>query len=378
VIFLIKSKRYGTVLLILFLALSSYFWLSTTTIHKHKKSAAPSTKKNDSELFLLFSKSPSYHEIYKGIVSKTHSPGKGKAFISYLEALRTNDGESLHQYLPNKLSRGKKDLVSFYQAIDYETLKLGEVIPKEENRTTDIQLFYTVNGVEIGKRLELYYGSNDALMVDETSDLYLGSKKPENLDPVVSAILSQFGNWMDYQPIETAIVDYTSEGTEQNIAFNYPLLLSLRTEKKIDALRYEKPYITIGLEGINLIISKSENIIQAELNGNDRYLLKAGDKEWQALLGYAEGMSNPVDGREVVWNQLSSEQKVRVNGSWEDASVSKLIFHKNMIDSQKGKAYDGKEVVVMSFPTKDNRMPNNMIIYADKETLDYIGEETVD
>ncbi|HJV16657.1 MAG TPA: hypothetical protein VJ546_04610 [Bacillales bacterium] len=78
-----------------------------------------------------------------------------------------------------------------------------------------------------------------------------------------------------------------------------------------------------------------------------------------------------------MWNQLSSEQKVRINGSWEDASVSTLIFHKNMIDSQKGKAYDGKEVVVMSFPTKDNRMPNNMIIYADKETLAALSYERV-
>jgi hypothetical protein len=335
-------------------------------------------KKNDSELPLLFSKSPSYSEIYKGIVSKTHSPVQAKAFISYLEAIRTNDIDNLHQYLPNKLDRGEKGLVSFYQVMDYETLKLGEVTPKEESRTTDIQLFYTVNGVEIGKRLELHYGSNDAIMVDETSDLYLGSKKPENLDPVVSAILSQFGNWMDYQPIETSIIDYNSEGMKHIIAFNYPLLLSLKTEKKIDSFRYEKPHITIGLEGLNLLISKSENIILAELNGNDRYLLKAGDKEWQALLGYAESRSNPVDGREVVWNQLSSEQKSRVNGSWEDARVSTLIFHKNMTDSQKGKAYDGKEVVVMSFPTKDNRMPNNMIIYADKETLDYIGEGTVD
>jgi hypothetical protein len=372
-----KSKLYGTVLLILFLTLTSYFWLSTTS-HKHKQLAAPAVKKKNSELFLLFSKSPSYHEIYKDIESKTHSPDQGKAFISYLEAMRANDREKLHQYLPKKLGREEKDQVLFYQAIDYETLKLGEVTPKEESRTTDIQLFYTVNGVEIGKRLELHYGSNDAIMVDETSDLYLGSKNPENLDPVVNAILSQFGNWMDYQPIETSIIDYTSEGIKQNIAFNYPLLLSLRTEKKTDSFRYEKPYITIGLEGLNLLISKSENIILAEMNGNDRYLLKAGDKEWQALHGYAESMSNPVDGREVVWNQLSSEQKVRVNGSWENASVSTLIFHKNMIDSQKGNAYDGKEVVVMSFTTKDNRMPNNMIIYVDKETLDYIGEGTVD
>jgi hypothetical protein len=340
--------------------------------------AAPTAKKNDSKLFLLFSKSPSYQEIYKGIVLKTHSPDQAKAFISYLEAMRTNDRENLHQYLTKKLGNKEKDLVLFYQAIDYGTLKLGKVTPKKESRTSDIQLFYTVNGVEIGKRLELHYGSNNAIMVDETSDLYLVSRKPENLDPVVNAILSQFGNWMEYQPIETSIIDYTSGGIEQNIAFNYPLLLSLRTEKKIDSFRYEKPYITIGLEGLNLVISKSENIILAELNGNDRYLLKAGNKEWQALLGYAESRSNPVDGREVVWNQLSSEQKVRINGSWEDASVSTLIFHKNMIDSQKGKAYDGKEVVVMSFPTKDNRMPNNMIIYADKETLDYIGEGTVD
>ncbi|HJV16658.1 MAG TPA: hypothetical protein VJ546_04615, partial [Bacillales bacterium] len=253
-----------TVLLILFLALASYFWLSTTI--SHKQSAAPTAKKNDSKLFLLFSKSPSYQEIYKGIVLKTHSPDQAKAFISYLETMRTNDRENLHQYLPKKLGNKEKDLVLFYQAIDYGTLKLGKVTPKKESRTSDIQLFYTVNGVEIGKRLELHYGSNNAIMVDEISDLYLVSRKPENLDPVVNAILSQFVNWMDYQPIETSIIDYTSEGIEQNIAFNYPLLLSLRTEKKIDSFRYEKPYITIGLEGLNLVISKSENIILAELN----------------------------------------------------------------------------------------------------------------
>lgn len=84
------------------------------------------------------------------------------------------------------------------------------------------------------------------------------------------------------------------------------------------------------------------------------------------------------DVREVVWEQLSSEQKERINGTWKDGKVSKTTLNESMMSEVEDKSYAGKEVYLIDFPTKSKSIPNNMIVYADVNTFDCIGIGLVD
>jgi len=86
---------------------------------------------------------------------------------------------------------------------------------------------------------------------------------------------------------------------------------------------------------------------------------------------------NEKDVREVVWEQLSSEQKEWIDGTWKDGKVSKITLNENMITQIDDKSYEGKEVYLIDFPTKSKSIPNNMIVYADVNTFDYIGNGLV-
>lgn len=84
------------------------------------------------------------------------------------------------------------------------------------------------------------------------------------------------------------------------------------------------------------------------------------------------------DVREIIWQQLSSEQKEWIDGTWIDGKVSKITLNKNMMTLIDDKSYEGKEVYLIDFPTKSKSIPNNMIVYADMATFDYIGDGLVD
>jgi len=84
------------------------------------------------------------------------------------------------------------------------------------------------------------------------------------------------------------------------------------------------------------------------------------------------------DVREMVWKQLSSEQKEWADGTWKKGKVSKIILNENLMTQVDDKSYEGKEVYLIEFPTKSKSIPNNMIVYADEDTLDYIGNGLVD
>lgn len=79
------------------------------------------------------------------------------------------------------------------------------------------------------------------------------------------------------------------------------------------------------------------------------------------------------DVREIVWNQLSAEQKEWIAGTWKAGKVSKITLNKNMMSHVEDQSYEGKEVYLIDFPTKSKSIPNNMIIYAEINTFDYIG-----
>jgi len=49
-----------------------------------------------------------------------------------------------------------------------------------------------------------------------------------------------------------------------------------------------------------------------------------------------------------------------------------------MITLLDDKTYEGKEVYLIEFHTKSKSIPNNMIVYADINTFDYIGNGLVD
>jgi hypothetical protein len=84
------------------------------------------------------------------------------------------------------------------------------------------------------------------------------------------------------------------------------------------------------------------------------------------------------DVREIVWKQLSSEQKEWIDGTWTDGKVSKITLNENMMTQVDDKSYEGKEVYLIDFPTKSKSIPDNMIVYADTNTFDYIGNGLVD
>ncbi|WHX98668.1 hypothetical protein [Neobacillus sp. DY30] len=84
------------------------------------------------------------------------------------------------------------------------------------------------------------------------------------------------------------------------------------------------------------------------------------------------------DVREIVWKQLSSEQIEFIDGTWKDGKVTIIILNENMVTHVADKSYEGKEVYLIDFPTKSKSIPNNMIVYADIDTFDYIGNGPVD
>ncbi|WP_226665190.1 hypothetical protein [Metabacillus litoralis] len=84
------------------------------------------------------------------------------------------------------------------------------------------------------------------------------------------------------------------------------------------------------------------------------------------------------DVREIVWRQLSSNQKEWIDDSWRDGKVSKILLNENMTTELNDISYEGKEVYMIDFPTKTKSIPDNIIVYADVITFAYIGNGLVD
>lgn len=110
---------------------------------------------------------------------------------------------------------------------------------------------------------------------------------------------------------------------------------------------------------------------RVQSNNNSEKVVKSSKEQ-------REKTDKKDDVREIVWNQLSSEQKEWIAGTWKDGKVSKITMNKNMMSHVDDQSYEGKEVYLIDFPTKSKSIPNNMIIYADIKTFDYIGYGLVD
>lgn len=127
--------------------------------------------------------------------------------------------------------------------------------------------------------------------------------------------------------------------------------------------------ITLSILSVVLLLGL---IACSNQNGqdNDQSVVNSNEQDDKAV--------KKDDVREIVWKQLSSEQTELIDGTWTDGKVSKVTLNENMMAQVDDKSYEGKEVYVIDFPTKNKSIPNNMIVYADIDTFDYFGNGLVD
>lgn len=78
------------------------------------------------------------------------------------------------------------------------------------------------------------------------------------------------------------------------------------------------------------------------------------------------------DVREMVWEQLKPSEKERIKGTWSDAKTTKIYLKSSMREIN-DTSFIGKEVYLVDFPTKSSGVPNNMVIYADKDSGKIVG-----
>lgn len=83
------------------------------------------------------------------------------------------------------------------------------------------------------------------------------------------------------------------------------------------------------------------------------------------------------DAREMAYNQLDSNYKEIIAGSWQDSKLSTVTLREGMgiISS---KSYIGKEVYLVDFQTNSKSKPNNIIVYLDMDNCKLIGYGYVD
>ena len=122
-------------------------------------------------------------------------------------------------------------------------------------------------------------------------------------------------------------------------------------------------------------------IASAVLVGTVLYILQNQNKDATNNKQITEEQNTEVskneDVREVVWQQLSSEQQAQVDGTWEDATVSKATLTGVMMIGVEDQTYEGKEAYMIAFPV-ENASIENMLALADMDTLALIGFAPVD
>ncbi|WP_456278822.1 hypothetical protein [Bacillus sp. AK128] len=132
-------------------------------------------------------------------------------------------------------------------------------------------------------------------------------------------------------------------------------------------LRLKK--VTLSIISVVMMLGLIACSIQNdEVDNNDQKVANKNEQETNV----------EKDVRDVVWAQLSSVDKERIAGSWEDGKVSKVTLNENMMRQVKEQTYEGKEVYVIDFPTKSISKPHNILVYADVNTLKFIGYGLVD
>ncbi|WP_078548602.1 hypothetical protein [Litchfieldia alkalitelluris] len=108
------------------------------------------------------------------------------------------------------------------------------------------------------------------------------------------------------------------------------------------------------------------------------FYLETNNDQWYITKIEEAGKQLEKDVRETVWNQLTDKDRERIKGTWKDAKISKVTLTKDMVLQNIDHSYIGKEVYLVDFPTNNTWVPNNMIVYADIESWQYIGHGMVD
>ncbi len=76
--------------------------------------------------------------------------------------------------------------------------------------------------------------------------------------------------------------------------------------------------------------------------------------------------------RETVFNELTSQERQSVSGSWQDSEISKIILEDGM-GIINDKSYIGKQVYLIDFPTKNEIKPNIITVFVDMNNYKIIG-----
>lgn len=85
------------------------------------------------------------------------------------------------------------------------------------------------------------------------------------------------------------------------------------------------------------------------------------------------------DVREVVWEQMSEQQKATVDGTWTDGTVSKTTLEGVNMVGVKDKTYEGKEVFSIQLPRKQgDTLGDVLTVFADVETYNLLGYGVLD
>lgn len=92
---------------------------------------------------------------------------------------------------------------------------------------------------------------------------------------------------------------------------------------------------------------------------------------------YTSSSEMTSDIRQIAFEQLSSESKGRIKGTWRDSKLSLITLSERM-GIINDKSYIGKEVYLVDFPAESKSTPNNMIFYISKDTHKLIGAGYVD
>ncbi|MCC5801872.1 hypothetical protein [Rossellomorea vietnamensis] len=96
------------------------------------------------------------------------------------------------------------------------------------------------------------------------------------------------------------------------------------------------------------------------------------DKEEQKVKETKSDLTQALDVREAVWEQLTEKQKEHIAGSWKDASVQKITLRESM-GQIKDKTFIGKEVYLVDYPSEDSPSLGGIGVYADIKSHRIIG-----
>ncbi|MFW2491752.1 hypothetical protein ACN077_24825 [Clostridium chromiireducens] len=83
------------------------------------------------------------------------------------------------------------------------------------------------------------------------------------------------------------------------------------------------------------------------------------------------------DVREIAFNQLDSQVKKSIKGTWQNAKLSKITLADGM-GNITDKSYIGKEVYIIKFPTEMQSTANEIIVYIGMDNYKLIGYGLLD